>query len=398
MDGLLPKMPSLSTAAPGQAPAPGNEATQAPRIPLQPGLIVATVVATQDGDQEAEFRFTRADKQSLTLTYREFASDPSVVTTRTLLRADLAESASLRPPTVTDTEALHAGTTALGLSSRGLRELKEGGGTVITRRVGTAKPAHAGADDDVVAELDALLGEASGLDGIEAAVNRQVDQGAITDAERAQGARDVADIRRLGLATGRLRNTGPLRVPVIVNDRRVWLDAITATGSLSNGKDDFLVSAVFLDDPANPLALRFTVGEDTSEVTRIGYAQSSLAYASQIEQALQRRCRVDVYGVVFTPGADTLHPASDETLATLRTVFARHPEWTLAVLSHGDTLVPAALSQQRAEALRAALAQGEGARLVAVPLPRAAPLAENSTVAGRALNRRTTFSRTGCPR
>ena len=402
VDDLLPKMPSLSTAPPGQAPrqapASAHPAAQGLRIPLQPGLVVASVVATADGDQEAEARFTAATRKDLTFDYREFAADASQVSTRTLLRTDLAEAASLRPPLAVDAQPLHAGTTALGLSTRGLRQLKDGGSTALTLRVGNATPAASGEDDDVVAELDALLGEPSGLDGIEAAVNRQADQGTITEGERAQGARDVADIRRLGLATGRLRNTGPLKVAVIVNDRRVLLDAVTATGSLSNGKDDFLVSAVFLDDDANPLALRLSLGDGTSEVTRIGYAQSSLAYASMLEQALQQRCRVDVYGLVFSPGAADLYAGSEETLATLRTVFARHPEWTLAVLSHGDHLVPADLSLRRAQAIRTALAADGAARLVAVPLPRAAPLAGNHTVAGRALNRRTTFSRTGCPR
>ena len=396
MDDLLPKMPRLSTTAPGQAPPGEAETAPGPRIPLQPGLVVTSVVATPDGDDEAESRFISATRTSLTLTHRSLISDDPVGTTRTLRRSDLAEASSLRYPLATESQQQIDGTTALGLSTRGLRELIESGSTAITLHVGNATPAARGEGADLAGELDALLGEDNPLSGIEEAVNRQAEYGTLNEDERAQGAQVVGDVRRLGLATGRLRNTGPLKVAVIVNDRRVLLDAVTATGSLSNGRDEFPVSAVFLDDPANPLALRLDINGEAMHVTRIGYAQSSLAYASQVEQALQRQCRVDVYGLAFAPGGDTLQPGSEETLATLRSVFTRHPDWTVAVLSHGDGGVPLSLSERRAQAIRAALANEDGARLVAVPLPRRAPLASNNTVAGRALNRRTTFSRRGC--
>ena len=398
MDDLLPKMPRLSTTAPGQAPAGDAATATGPRIPLQAGLVVTSVVATADGDDEADARFIAATRDGLTLTFRSLISDDPVGVTRTLRRVDLAQASSFRYPAATDSREQIDGTTALGLSTRGLRELRDSGGTTLTLHVGTATPADRGEGADLAGELDAMLGEDNPFAGIEEAVDRQVEHGTLTDAERAQGAREVGDLRRLGLATGRLRNTGPLKVAVIVNDRRVLLDAITATGSLSNGRDQFTVSAAFLDDDANPLALRLSVGGYATQVTRIGYAQSSLAYASQIEQALQRTCRVDVYGLVFAPGGDTLQPGSEESVATLRSVFTRHPEWTVAVLSHGDAFEPLSLSADRARAIRRALASEDAARLVAVPLPRRAPLASDDSVAGRALNRRTTFSRKGCAR
>lgn len=402
MADLVPAMPKLSTTAPGQAPSPApareTSTVAAPRIPLQAGLVITTVSSTPDGDEEAETRITAANRDTVTVSHRAMLDGEGVEATRTLRRTDLEQASSYRHTFSGDDRPAYEGTTALGVSTRVLRQLRDAGGSALTLDVGDASPEVGSSEPDLVAELDAMLGEKSGLEDIEAAVNRQAEHGTITEGERAQGAESVGDIRRLGLATGRLRTTGRLRVPVIVNDRRVLLDAITAIGSLSNGKDDFAVSVVILDDAANPLTLRLQIGDRAMEVTRLGYAQSSLVYASQIEQALQKTCRVDVYGLGFAPGGAKLQPGSDETLSTLRTVFSRHPEWTLAVLSHGDADVSIPLSKRRADAIRDQLANEDGARLVAVELPRLAPLAGNDTIAGRALNRRTTFSRSGCPR
>ncbi|MBP6626047.1 MAG: hypothetical protein KA187_01390, partial [Arenimonas sp.] len=327
---------------------------------------------------------------------RTARAEGTLQASRTLLRADLAQADSVRHRFNADDAPSFPGTTALGVSTRVLRQLRDSGRSAITLDVGAIAPRATEAGVGLDTELDRQLHAAGGFEGIEEAVNRGVERGELTAGERAQGARTVADIPRLGLATGRLHATGRLQVPVIVNDRPVRLDALTAIGSLSNGRDEVAVSMAILDDPDNPLLLRLQIGDVVSEVTRIGYAQSSITYASQIEQALLKACRVDVYGLGFDPGADQLPPGSDETVAALRRALGRHPDWKVAVLSH-DANVPEALSTRRAQAIRDSLAQDDGARVVAVPLPRPAPLASSDTAAGRALNRRTTFSRTGCP-
>jgi flagellar motor protein MotB len=386
----LPGMPDLTM--PGER-SPANS-SGAPRIPLQAGLTITTAVATAEGDIETSKRITAADAGAILV---EVLADPAgSAGSRRVLRDDLASARSWRHAFAIDGTTAYPGTTALGVSSRVLHDIKDAFSSELTLDVGGVQEG-AGIDGaDVAGELDAMLGGMGGFAGIEEAVNRQQEQGTISEGERAQGAADVADIRALGLATGRLRSTGPSTVPVIVNDRRVELAGIGATGSLSNGKDDVAVSMTLLDDPDNPLALQLQIDGESTQLVRVAYAQSSSAYVAGIDQALRNDCHVDVHALAFAPGAATLLPGSDDALQALRRVFAGHPDWRVAVISHGDDRQDTLLSTQRAASVVQALADAGSARLVAVPLPRVAALEPNDTLAGRAANRRVTFALAGC--
>jgi outer membrane protein OmpA-like peptidoglycan-associated protein len=107
---------------------------------------------------------------------------------------------------------------------------------------------------------------------------------------------------------------------------------------------------------------------------------------------------VQARGIVFATNSSRLTPGANRTLDRVATLLAAAP--TTAVLVSGytdDQGVPTAnvaLSQRRAEAVRAALIQRgiSATRLTAVGRGSASPVASNATEAGRTLNRRITFT------
>lgn len=365
------------------------------RIPLQPGLVLTTVSTTQKGDEEADKRIVAASPGLLTVRYRAERDDGVVEATRHVRRQDLIDARSYRHAFTGDTEPSYPGTTALGVSSQVLRDLKTGGSSELTLDVGGLDMQAGIEGADLVGELEGMLGDLGGFAGIEEAIQRQADIGTLTETERAQGADTIADIRRLGLATGRLRNTGPLQVEVIVNNRPRKLAGIGASGSLSDGERDHAVSAVFLDDDSNPLTLRLEIDGERMQLVRVAYAQESPIYAAQIEDALLERCRADVYGIGFSRDGMRIAPGAEDALAALRRVFAKHADWHVEIAQYGDGSGATGFAPSQAQRVRDALA-ADGSAALAVAQQGDAPAAADDSASARARARRTTFVRQGC--
>ena len=101
-----------------------------------------------------------------------------------------------------------------------------------------------------------------------------------------------------------------------------------------------------------------------------------------------------VYGIEFDTGKATLRPESEAVLAQVASLLNDEPDWKMKIEGHADSTgtKPAnqALSQQRAAAVVAWLVKDgiAASRLTAVGMGDTNPVADNSTDAGRARNRR----------
>jgi len=117
--------------------------------------------------------------------------------------------------------------------------------------------------------------------------------------------------------------------------------------------------------------------------------------AAEMQGALGAEGRVKLYGILFDFDSATLKPESDATLAEIVTLLKDDPTLTLFVVGHtdmtGSTDYNLDLSRRRAAAVVAVLTGRFGiaaSRLEPAGVGPLAPVAENATEAGRALNRR----------
>ena len=116
--------------------------------------------------------------------------------------------------------------------------------------------------------------------------------------------------------------------------------------------------------------------------------------ADALAAGLAQDGKVTLEGLYFDTGRATLQAASDPALEQAALLMKQQPALKLLVVGHTDSTGSAAanlkLSQQRAEAVRAALvARGIAAsRLSAQGVGSSAPVASNDSESGRAQNRR----------
>lgn len=128
-------------------------------------------------------------------------------------------------------------------------------------------------------------------------------------------------------------------------------------------------------------------------------AQTAESLAAQhaleaMQQALQTRQSYDLYGLRFASGDAAIDPQSAVLLDDIATAMRNFPEWNLRIVGHtdatGDEILNMTLSQQRSDAVKAALVERgvDAGRLEAAGLGERQPAATNTTPEGRALNRR----------
>lgn len=226
----------------------------------------------------------------------------------------------------------------------------------------------------------------------------------------------------------------PVLLPLIVNNQRVQLPAIHAAGDFFGDKTEFF----FLDDPANPIALKWRYGidalsaadaetakmlggnpsrdRDSLEVTKItfrcgdarplsqpGSTSDGAATAGpegksgsdQLEKSLATTGNADVYDIYFSFNSDELREESEPRLKEIADVLLHHPEWKLNVYGHTDAIGGDAfnldLSRRRAAAVKNALVSRyhvSSLRLTTAGFGKSRPKDTNDTLEGRARNRR----------
>lgn len=338
------------------------------RIPLVVGLVVTGAYRTKRGDEEIITTVTGATATAVDFT-TEFRSiragkPESKMRTRQMRRVDLDKSNRLNRVFQSGDPTLFPGSTSGQISASTLTELKT---------VGIAPVVIGWTDDDA---WDFDLGPIGIIQS-----GRKYYRGSYM---------------RVG--------SGPEVLAMVVNGVQVKLPVIHARGSFTVGKDSIEVESWFLDDAANPLALKGRTGKHfDGQTVRLDFpvAQPKVAI---LQQALASgSCRANLSGVYFDFGQATLLPASKPALAAVAQLLRGKPDWTLRIEGHTDNVGNAeanqALSQRRAAAVRDALSsdyQLAATRLAANGFGATRPVASNSTLEGRAANRRVELART-CP-
>ena len=119
------------------------------------------------------------------------------------------------------------------------------------------------------------------------------------------------------------------------------------------------------------------------------------AGAGRLDRLLGDRCRVQVPGIYFEFDSDLLNPASGPWIGAVADLMRRHPDWTITIEGHTDSVGSARynldLSTRRAAALARSLSSQHGiagARLSTRGFGPTRPLESNATTEGRARNRR----------
>ncbi len=331
------------------------------RVPICPGLTIVTAISQREGDYESIKTIESVTPQGLALKYSSESIENSVIrklaVRRTLLPADLANATLYMHHFNNKAAPVIPGTTAIGVSGAVLRSLKTKG--------------------------EAELGI---FEAIAAAAS--VDRKASPNVYEYQM---VEKIRRVA--------SGPMMLPITVNDARQELPAIQARGDYYGDQAEFF----FLDDEANPIALKYRIGRDTLDVVKISFncaadpatKGSPSAQVSRLEQSLIQTGRADVYSIYFSFNSDQIREESEPTLEEIAEVMRRHPDWKLSIEGHTDSIASDAynltLSQRRAAAVKLALVLKKSVadgRLTTAGFGESRPKDGNDTLEGRARNRR----------
>jgi outer membrane protein OmpA-like peptidoglycan-associated protein len=148
-----------------------------------------------------------------------------------------------------------------------------------------------------------------------------------------------------------------------------------------------------LADSANPLLLKITRGANVLQTTEVITPEAG--GVRLVERDLEAGCRAELPGSYFAFNSAALDPASDSAIASVAAMLARHPNWNVTVEGHTDSIGSAAsnklLSERRVAAVRDRLVNGHrvaGSRVTAAGFGASRPRDPNTTIEGRARNRR----------
>ena len=209
--------------------------------------------------------------------------------------------------------------------------------------------------------------------------------------------------------------TVDLAAPVLLDGQPTVLPALHAACTTAEGQEHFY----FLDHPGNPITLAFQGANMGGRLQVIKLQQASPESVRQVnaaagagsesgaaknrkalEQRLADHKPVAIYGIYFDFNSATIRAESETVLQQISQVLHDHPDWKLQVAGHTDNIGDAAfnlgLSQRRAAAVKDALVSRYGvdaARLTTAGFGATRPIDTNSTLAGRARNRRVELQR-----
>jgi outer membrane protein OmpA-like peptidoglycan-associated protein len=346
------------------------KAQKAPPIPLRTGLTIVHAIANPQADYETIIQFTAVDSEAVRLTVnfppraqrsheaRRLAGDSArmdvLTAVRIVRRQDLRSARHYMLQWNTAHPETIPGTTALGASAAIYDALKRNGMTMFHLGI----PGGAGADKNLFYFEDL---------GRRPILLRRVEQDAVL-------------------------------LPVIVNDVRVQLPAIHARGQVAGVVAEFW----FLDDRENPLALKWQIDKQHLQVSAITFQAAE--QSARVAATLETSGRVELHGIYFDVGSATIKPQSEPVLKEIADAMARHPKWKLAIEGHTDSVGGVAYNQQlseaRATAVRQALVarhQVAADRLTTEGFGASRPKETNTTIEGRARNRRVELARIDVP-
>jgi outer membrane protein OmpA-like peptidoglycan-associated protein len=372
------------------------------------GLTIVTAIATPDGDYESIKQITSVTNDAVSLrlsadvpdwvilpkdyyTAKRTRVTKHVVSKRTVRREDLRSSHKYAQIFDEKTPEIVPGSTAITTSAATLQELKQTGQTTITY------------------EVPDLVGQSDSFSFLKRAEPR------------------------------------PVPLPVLLNNRRVELPALHATGDIQ-GQEFY-----FLDDPENPIVLAWNLGDTVGrlQVIKIALPSDSLSALTgggrdgnplsagggaggaggsaspgggptsgggggagvtgggsgtapgragefpEIKQSLEQTGRVEIYGIYFEFDEAKIHEESEPVLKAIAYVLTQNPDWKVSIEGHTDNIGTDVynldLSKRRAAAVKQALVERyhlAANRLTTTGFGASRPKESNATLAGRARNRR----------
>jgi len=190
--------------------------------------------------------------------------------------------------------------------------------------------------------------------------------------------------------------TTDVAMPMLVNGNRVELPAIQASCMIGSDESHLF----FLDQPSNPMLLASKGPDGISQMVKIDFPPETPAEASSMEQALAQKKPVEIYGIYFDFNSATIKPDSEAVLKQISDILHKNPDWKLSVAGHTDNIGDAStnqgLSERRAAAVKNALVNEykiAADRLTTRGYGASRPIESNSTVEGRARNRRVELQR-----
>lgn len=204
-------------------------------------------------------------------------------------------------------------------------------------------------------------------------------------------------------ASGKLkRSAGSVKFPVLINGRRVELDAVVASGQMTAGNSTRPVEQYIFNHPRHPISLRVAYGsrggsfpfkaDFARDVVRIDFPVDQSA---AMADALNKQCRIEVPGIYFDFDKATIKPQSKPALEQLAVVVRKLGSRHVSIEGHTDNIggdpYNDPLSARRAAAVKSALTRDyalEGANISTQGFGSHRPIESNDTLAGRARNRR----------
>ena len=197
----------------------------------------------------------------------------------------------------------------------------------------------------------------------------------------------------------------PVPVSILLNGQRLDLSTIHARGMFSSFDfGQMNVEYWFLDDDQMPWLIRVEGQQGKKsymqQLGRVVLPDKEAEDKMAVALSKSGACHVPIYGIYFEFASADLKPVSAPTLQQIASVMKQHPEWTLTIEGHTDSIGGAAsnleLSQRRSAAVKEELVRRYGvpaARLTTQGYGLARPLAPNKSMEGRAQNRRVELSR-----
>jgi outer membrane protein OmpA-like peptidoglycan-associated protein len=190
----------------------------------------------------------------------------------------------------------------------------------------------------------------------------------------------------------------------MIDDQVVQVPVVHASGTFggvgnSSGTGDFY----FLDNKNNPMMIQSTIRfsfEKNPRMERIVRVAAGASMRSAMEQSLSTLRKYDLYGIHFAFDKATVRPESAALIKDIALTLTHNPTWTLQINGHTDSIGDQAYNQKlsaaRAKAVADALIKrGIAARrLQTSGFGSTQPKGDNSTLQGRALNRRVELVRT----
>jgi outer membrane protein OmpA-like peptidoglycan-associated protein len=363
---------------------PVSASTSKQDIPLVQGLIVVTAIVDSAGDYESIKTILSVSPAKLALNYSADKPVPkgakpiTVKGTRTVDGPDLANATGYSEY-FGSTQEHFPGTTAISSSTEVLNQLRAGKSV----------------DFQFAAPVAGFMGIVIPMPGGDENVSKNKNGQSMY----------TCTLKRV--------EATDLSAPVLVNDVRVELPAVHAKCSVGDDEAHFY----FLDQPSNPITLAFVLGpEDASlQAIKITFPPPPAAQnpgaaggggggggggGANMEQTLADKKPVEVYGIYFDFNSATIKPESEAVLKQISDILHKNPDWKLSVAGHTDNIGDAAfnqdLSNRRAAAVKDALVTRYGiapGRLTTSGYGASRPIEPNTTLEGRARNRRVELQR-----